>query len=441
MRTSSSIAARVTSGLLLAALATASMPVPQPDEMQAAAARLNETLPPPPCVSGTRDLPITEFTSQSELQSELARLERVSEGRVELEQFGVSNRDRPLVSATVGTGDDLMIVTSEIHGNEKAGTDALLRTLEWLGTSESGEARRVRDRITLVAVPHINPDGSELDRRGNDRSWEEVVEDFPQLAAAEPAWNYQTGIQQGHDYGDRPGFDLNRDFHPDLEYQPRPSDFPGSSAGTGWFIHPESQALRDLYVSLRAEYGEVTSFVDLHHQGPCVAQEGTNDLLDVAVDYPPLPEFEFEPGGKYEEHADVYAGELSRQLSMAAYDEMTRNGFVSARYPHAADRDIPGQARSSFALNGTGTVLFEVRGQTHSLGQEGRERFVQAVEAGLRGMLTGLSTGSVHRINADLYDTLPDTVTVRGLGGDAAERATAGVGSAESRQELEALLN
>jgi hypothetical protein len=88
---------------------------------------------------------------------------------------------------------------------------------------------------------------------------------------------------------------------------------------------------------------------------------------------------------------------------------MTEAGYVGTRYPHAADRDLPGQARCSFALNGTGTVLFEVRGQTQTLGQQHRERFTRAVVAGLNRMINDVSTGAVDRIDPEKYDTIPGT--------------------------------
>ncbi|HEV2784517.1 MAG TPA: M14 family zinc carboxypeptidase [Actinophytocola sp.] len=363
-----------------------------------------------PCSEEPRDLPIDQFTDYRELQRELAKLERISRGRVHVEKIGESNRGRDLKSATVGTGAKIFLVTSEIHGNEKTGTDALLRILHYLGTSESPEARRLRATVTLVAVPKLNADGAELDRRGNDQSWAEVQQQFPQLAGRPPAWNYIDGQQQGDDYRTRPGFDVNRDFHPELDYVPRPEDIPGTSAQPGWYLTPEAQALRDVYLDLRAERGRVPDvYVDLHHQGACVRQEGTNRLLDVAVDYPPLPDVFFEPGQKYAPYADVYTKDESRQLAISAFNGMTDRGFIAARYPHAPTRDLPGQARCSFALNGTGTVLFEVRGQTQTLGQEHREHFTRAVIAGLMNMLNDVSTGAVTRIDPESFDTLPGT--------------------------------
>jgi hypothetical protein len=268
----------------------------------------------------------------------------------------------------------------------------------------------LRAAVTFVAVPKLNADGAELDRRGNDQSWAEVQQQLPQLAGRPPAWNYIDGRQQGDDYRTRPGFDVNRDFHPELDYVPRPEDVPGSPDQPGWFLTPEAQTLREVYLDLTAERGRVPDvYVDLHHQGACVRQEGTNRLLDVAVDYPPLPDVFFEPGQKYAEYADVYTRDESRQLAISAFNGMTDAGFIGARYPHAPTRDLPGQARCAFALNGTGTVLFEVRGQTQTLGDKNHVHFTRAVIAGLTRMLTDVGTGAVDQIDQNSFDTLPGT--------------------------------
>ncbi|HEU5158136.1 MAG TPA: M14 family zinc carboxypeptidase [Streptosporangiaceae bacterium] len=366
--------------------------------------------PPAECSDEPRDLPTWKFIDYGEMRRELARIERISHGRVDVEVAGKSNRGRLIHTATVGTGKKVFLVTSEIHGNEKTGTTALLRILKWLGTSGSPEAKRLRRTITFVAVPKINPDGAELDRRGNDISWAEVEKDFPQLAGRPPAWNYLNGMQQGDDYTRRPGFDLNRDFNPELDYVPRAQDVPGTSAQPGWFLNPETQTLRDIYQDLRARHGTVDAYVDLHHQGACVREDAQGRLLDVAVDYPPLPDVFFEPGGKYAKYKDTYAKDLSRQLAISAFRGMDAHGYIPARYPHAPTRDLPGQVRCSLALIGTGTVLFEVRGQTQTMGHELSERFTRAVTEGLLSMLNGLSTGAVFDIDPDSFEQLPGTI-------------------------------
>jgi hypothetical protein len=82
-------------------------------------------------------------------------------------------------------------------------------------------------------------------------------------------------------------------------------------------------------------------------------------------------------------------------------------GGVS-RYTHqqiadgySFDRDFAGQARSAFALNGTGTVLFEVRGQSDDWGQKQLVQLVQVVLAGVLGMAERMADGSVDTLNGD----------------------------------------
>ncbi|GAA2603739.1 M14 family zinc carboxypeptidase [Actinomadura fulvescens] len=376
----------------------------------AAPARATASAAPPECNEEPRDLPTWKFVDYREMRRELAHIERISRGRVDVKAVGKSNRGRTIYTATVGTGKKVFLVTSEIHGNEKTGTTALLRILKWLGTSGSPEAKRLRRTVTFVAVPKINPDGAELDRRGNDNAWAEVQKDFPQLAGRPPAWNYLNTSLQGDDYTKRPGFDLNRDFNPNLKYVPKPEDVPGESAKPGWFLNPESQTLRDIYTKLRARKGKVDVYVDLHHQGACVREDAQNRLLDVAVDYPPLPDKFFEPGGKYAAYAKTYAKKLSKQLAVSAFRGIEKRGYIGARYPHAPTRDLPGQARCSLAMIGTGTVLFEVRGQTQTMGHQQSERFTRAVTAGLTNMLNDLSTGRVYGIDPDTFERFPGTV-------------------------------
>ena len=207
----------------------------------------------------------TAFVDHAQLTRAVERLERTTQGRVDVEVAGYSNEGREIYSARVGEGDTVIYVQTQIHGNENHGTEALLNLLAEIG-GNSPDARAIREEVTLVGIPRLNVDGGEEDHRQNRMSWDEVVEDFPQLAGVEPAWNYNPRV---------PGFDVNRDFNPDLDYVPQPEDFPGSSADTGWYITPEAQTSRDVYRELENEFGTVDYFVDLHNQWSCYAQEGT----------------------------------------------------------------------------------------------------------------------------------------------------------------------
>jgi hypothetical protein len=76
-------------------------------------------------------------------------------------------------------------------------------------------------------------------------------------------------------------------------------------------------------------------------------------------------------------------------------------------YPQ--NQNLPGTALGAFALNGSGTVLFEVRGQTQSFGQKKKGMLIKAVESGLYGIIDGVTDGSVYKINPEQYESIPLT--------------------------------
>jgi murein tripeptide amidase MpaA len=121
------------------------------------------------------DPSVTGWTDHAQLGERLAQIEATSSGRIEVDVIGESHRGREIYAARVGTGDRVLLVTSEIHGNEKTGTEALLQMLRTLGSSNTAQAEAVRDGVTIVAVPKFNPDGAELNRRQNDFPWDEVT--------------------------------------------------------------------------------------------------------------------------------------------------------------------------------------------------------------------------------------------------------------------------
>lgn len=264
--------------------------------------------------------------------------------------------------------------------------------------------------MTIVAIPMMNADASELDRRGNDMSWSEVTENFPQLSSATPSWNYYTRVLQGDDYAANPGFDVNRDFHPDLDYVPKAADFPGASNKPGWYITPEAQTVRDVYKDLVAEFGKVDVFMDMHHQGfPYVGDTGEIATMSISAQFVPDPATP--DGDKYAQYANGYDYDFSRQLNVAVYDALQAKGdsvFTNISL-YQQDLDLPGTALGSFALNGSGTVLFEVKGQTQNFGQKQKGMLVKTVETGLMGVINGVTDGTVYTLDPEKYEEIPES--------------------------------
>ncbi|MEU4645587.1 M14 family zinc carboxypeptidase [Micromonospora sp. NPDC023814] len=350
------------------------------------------------------------WSNHEQVGDQLAQIERTSGGRVDVEVVGRSPEGRELYTARVGTGDKVLLVTSAIHGNERTGTEALLGILKRLGSAGDAQTRQILTEVTFVAMPMVNPDGGELNRRMNVRSWDATVAEFPQLAGAPRAWYHRLN----GDGINLPGYDLNRDFNPDLDYVPRAADLPGRDTDAGFFLSPESRAIRDVYVGLRAEKGAVDAYIDLHHMGPCdrlTGGEQDGNLISVSLDYPPLG---VQDGAAYKTAWPALDQDKSRRYALTVANGMTAQyGSQSklaaiGRYYHPDTREYAGQGRSAFALNGTGSVLFEVRGQQDDLGQKQHGMLVQSVQTGVESLLGGLADGTVDRVDGDDFFDLPD---------------------------------
>lgn len=356
------------------------------------------------------DNSISGFIDYQELQKSLKQIESNSKGTVQVNVAGQSHEGLDIYTARVGTGDKVLLMQSEIHGNEKTGTVAILNLLKTL-SNNSKQSKAIREEVTIVFMPMMNPDASEADKRRNSMTWNETLENFPQLAGASPSWNYlDRGISQSYDYGANPGFDVNRDFNPDLDYVPQAQDFPGASNQPGWFITPEAQTSRDVYKSLQDEFGNVDVFVDLHHQGLYYV-DGTADPITLSLSAQFVPDPSTPEGAKYAEYADSYDYDFSRQLNLLAYNELQSYGqskFTNISL-YSQGLDLPGTALGTYALNGSGTVLFEVRGQTQSLGQKEKGQLVKSVERGLSGIIEGVADGSVDQLDPEAYEDIPLT--------------------------------
>jgi len=335
------------------------------------------------------------FMTYEELVENLNQIEAESSGKVEVDVIGHSRQDREVYAARVGTGDDVLLINGNIHGNEKSGPEALLQMLRMLGTSDNSLAQEVREGVTIVAIPRLNVDGAEITQRQNIFPWDDVMATYPNLEGSEPAWYYSE--RNG-------GFDINRDFNPDLSYEPVLEDLPGTGADPGFFLTNESRMLRDLYLDLKAEFGQVEAFVDLHHMGTPVLNE-TGEDVTIAIDYPPLGP---EDSSKYDEWPALDQDE-SRRYALAAalgvkeFSDSEEPGV--ARYLHPEERDLPGQARSSFALNGTATVLFEMPGQQPEYGYD--QALIDRVENGLWGIATRMADNAIDHLNGDDFLKLP----------------------------------
>ena len=91
-------------------------------------------------------------------------------GTLKVTRFGESLQGRALNAITVGTGPTTVLLWSQMHGDESTATMTLADMLAWFGsrTRERDALRELlTNRLTIVMVPMLNPDGAELFQREN----------------------------------------------------------------------------------------------------------------------------------------------------------------------------------------------------------------------------------------------------------------------------------
>lgn len=330
------------------------------------------------------------FISHDDQRRAVERLARSD--HIDVDVVGQSNQDREIWSVRAGEGDTVVFIQGGIHGLEQHGTKALLNLMATLGNN-SQRSGEIRDALTVVAIPDLNPDGSAVPQRQNSMTWDDVEAKHPQLEGAPEAWYFS---------GFAPGFDVNRDFNADLDYEPAPEDLPGAGDDFGFYITPEARASRAVYADLESEFGLVDVFVDLHNQGTCheVPDEDRYSSLSISGRFLTDPEAH----GDWPDFDD----DASRRANVAVYDAVQRGSSPHGTltlYPQPPRINIPGTALGSYALRGSAAVLFETSQATN---QNQMGIAVKQVENGLTGILDALTDDTFDDIDPDRYDEIPE---------------------------------
>ncbi|WP_171685144.1 M14 family zinc carboxypeptidase [Paenibacillus planticolens] len=113
-----------------------------------------------------------QFTTQEEMMAFIQNIAQTNPN-AHLEIYGKSaqGRDLPLLLFTKDTPEQvrkekkkpLIWIQNQIHGNEASATEAGLLIAKWITEGKFGD---ILDKINIVIVPRVNPDGSFLFQRG-----------------------------------------------------------------------------------------------------------------------------------------------------------------------------------------------------------------------------------------------------------------------------------
>lgn len=121
----------------------------------------------------------------AELIAQLEKLAARFPGEARLEEVGRSFEDRSIHLLTVGHGPRKVFLWSQMHGDEPSATPALLDLAAYLlAHRDEPLAEMILGELTLLIVPMLNPDGSEIYERRNAQ-WIDVNRDALNLATPE----------------------------------------------------------------------------------------------------------------------------------------------------------------------------------------------------------------------------------------------------------------
>ena len=194
----------------------------------------SDIVPGGPFVPPGQEVNLSTVMTFEEVEAELLSLEKRGKGLLQVDVAGLTQEDRPLYIAKIGSGPIGIWIQGRIHGNEPYGNNVCLELIKSLLSKD----RRILEEITLWIIPSYNPDGSERFWRGNE-----------------------TGV------------DLNRNW-----YRTDGNDY----------SELESQAFYWAWVEFNPDYA-----IDIHHQGTYFVEyeEGydTNEMTTFSLGIPVWP--------------------------------------------------------------------------------------------------------------------------------------------------------
>ncbi|MFB7225354.1 M14 family zinc carboxypeptidase [Streptomyces sp. NPDC056227] len=341
------------------------------------------------------------LTANSELGPKLQSIAARSKGRMAVEEAGHSAGGWPIHLIRFGepaAGKLPVLIQTQIHGGEPLGTEVALHLMQTLATSSHPTVKAVLDRLAVWFIPRLNMDGADfrdadgflVQRRQNTQRW------TPQewgLAAGTPAPWYlpRTLLEPGR----VSGYDINRDFHPDLTFRLKPGGeglLPGRSELPGFFVTPEARTSAAVFQRMRPKV-----FIDHHHRGSNTQSDTDNQLTTLQL-------VGIVTKGTAGYPLDPAARDLGYRVNVLVWDTLRalgQSGFGGiTRYP---DVELPGTALGSYALNGAGIMLYETR----SVAQKSMGMLIRQSLIGMGTTLESLATGDIQNVDPARYYDIP----------------------------------
>lgn len=132
---------------------------------------------------GTLYGPLMDFVTELESRSELVNVQKVTETLLGRSVVLCILSNPPVYSPAdvEKTGKPVVLIVNNVHGGEVAGKDASLEIMRDLAL---GDLRPLLDKVVVLDVPTINPDGAEVRRRSNEQNFD-MNRDYLKLESQE----------------------------------------------------------------------------------------------------------------------------------------------------------------------------------------------------------------------------------------------------------------
>jgi hypothetical protein len=398
------------------------------------------TTPNGPWVQDEQNLSFESFMSNEQLEEKLKQIEHSAKGKMVLEQFGTSNDGNPLFVAKFGDNDPnkkRVLVYTQIHGNEVLGTEAVVELMQKL-TSGSQESKDILEKVSVWFVPRVNPDGTAnlyegkpFPTRYSHQTWAPEALGLP--AGTKAPWYYNAeGSERGQNNDGRvvygiPGFDLNRDFHPDYDFDVQAEiekdankvaeilNNTGSNHGSkaSLVFSPETRALTEVIQELDPDVA-----IDLHHRGfNRLSEEDSRSVsIQLLAQFTTAPYVDPFNEKTYELDEEVLT--MSKKVNAVAYEALQRGNSSFGAIQKYPTVNYPGSGLGAIQLNGTATMLIEIKGQTQTLGQKQNGMLKETAKIPVMAVLNGLADGTLEDADPAVYDAIPEYALGVAPGGD-----------------------
>ncbi|PLS05449.1 M14 family zinc carboxypeptidase [Neobacillus cucumis] len=388
------------------------------------------TTPNGPWVQDQQYLSFESLMSNEQLEAKLKQIEQSSKGKMKLEQFGTSNDGYPLYVAKLGDNNPAkkrVLVYTQIHGNEPLGTEAAVELIQKLSAGGK-EADSILDKVNVWFVPRINPDGTANQYEGkpfpvrySHQTWNPEEIGLP--ADTKAPWYYNAeGSERAQNNNGKvvygiPGFDLNRDFNPNYDFNindeikkdPQKvanllnNNNTNNGSQASFVFSPETRALTKIVKEFDPDVA-----IDLHHRGFNQLSEDDNRSVSIQLLALFTTKTYVDPFSGKVYKVDPNVETFSKKVNAVAYESLQRgNSSYGAiqKYPQV---NYPGSGLGAIQLNGTATMLIEIKGQTQTLGQKQNGMLKETAKVPVMAVLNGLADGSIENADPAVYDAIPD---------------------------------